>query len=145
MHTILVKLKTNWGKWLFLGTSSIFPFSVADSSFLHDFYDMRMSSMYTTIPARFTNRSHIIRWYNSVADTPKGRRVKQKRPNGVVNVVNFWQFLARGVCQNPCFALSKEKTCAPAIFPSTSSLFLWRIGRERTYPPPPINFQSLNA
>ena len=52
---------------------------------------------------------------------PNGRRLKQKRPNGVMKVVSFWLSSVSGTCQKPCLASSTEKTCAPEILPRTSS------------------------
>ena len=68
------------------------------------------------------NRSLIIRWYISGADVmPNGSHLKQKRPNGVMKVVNSWLSSASGTCQRPCLASSKENIWAPETFPKTSS------------------------
>lgn len=43
----------------------------------------------------------------------KWQLVKQNRPNGVMNVVNSLDSLARGICQNPLFASNLLNIFAP--------------------------------
>ena len=45
---------------------------------------------------------------------PKGNRLKQNLPNGVINVVSNADSLASGICQNPELASIFEKIRAPA-------------------------------
>ena len=43
---------------------------------------------------------------------PNGRRLKQKRPYGVINVVSLADSGESSICQNPELASSFEKTFA---------------------------------
>ena len=54
-------------------------------------------------------------------DTPKGRRLKQNLPNGVIKVVRGHDSDANGICQKPELASTLLKTSAPANCPSVWS------------------------
>ena len=52
---------------------------------------------------------------------PKGRRLKQMRPKGVIKVVSKADSLESLICQNPELASSFENTLEPASCPRVSS------------------------
>ena len=52
---------------------------------------------------------------------PNGSLLKQKRPNGVMNVVNSRLFLANGIYQNPLLASSLLITVTPVSCANISS------------------------
>ena len=55
---------------------------------------IRMSSIWHITPSTSIRISDIVRWKISVAELmPKGRRLKQYRPNGVRNVVSSFDFI----------------------------------------------------
>ena len=84
---------------------------------------IRISSMYTDTPSWSRSRSLIMRWKISGADVmPKGNRLKQKRPYGVMNVVSFWLCSSNGMAQKPLAASNEEKNLAPANFGIISSI-----------------------
>ena len=67
--------------------------------------------------------SDIRLWKCSGAELiPKGNRLKQNLPNGVIKVVSREDFSARGICQNPELASSFVNTLAPASCASVCSI-----------------------
>lgn len=64
----------------------------------------------------------ISRWKISGTDIIlNGRRLKQKLPVGVMNVLSFRQLGSNGICQKPLEASEVEKTLAPASLGVISS------------------------
>ena len=81
---------------------------------------MRTSSIWHRTPSR-PARSSSVGSVRERSRCRKGAWLKQKRPIGVMNVVKRCEDCERGICQNPLFASSFEKTLAPANFASVSS------------------------
>src|SRR4029434_2502257 len=73
------------------------------------------SSIWHSTPSKPSSILDILRWKCSGADEiPKHKRLKQYRPNGVMNVVSNLESSERGICQNPEFASNFENTLAPS-------------------------------
>ena len=66
--------------------------------------------MWQTTPSKSSRMCDIVLWKTSGAELmPKGRRLKQYRPKGVINVVRSQEFGSSGICQNPELASSLLK------------------------------------
>ena len=75
-----------------------------------------------TMPSKPLAISNILNCKCSGAeDIPKGSRLKQNQPNGVMNMVSKADSLANGICQKPELALSLVKTWAPESWASICS------------------------
>ena len=85
---------------------------------------MRISSMWTITPwpSRPTRIFEILLRNTSGADDmPKGSRLKQNRPSGVLKVVRSLGSSSSGICQNPLLASSLEEMVLPWSFARLSS------------------------
>ena len=80
------------------------------------------SSMWHTTPSRPVSILLMRFWkYSGALDTPNGILLKQKRPNGVMNVVSRREAGESGICQNPLLASNLLNTLAPVSCASVSS------------------------
>ena len=64
---------------------------------------------------------------------PNGRRLKQYRPKGVMNVVSGEDYGDNGICQNTEFASNLENTLAPAIWARVCSTAVRGCLSQRTF------------
>ena len=76
---------------------------------------IRISSMREVTPSRPSWAMDMRHWKSSGAEEiPKGRRLKQNIPYGVINVVKWANSLDKGTCQKPEFVSSLVKNCGSA-------------------------------
>ena len=65
----------------------------------------RISSIRHMTPSRSPKMSDMVHWNISGAELiPKGKRLKQKQPKGVIKVVNNFESSSKGICQKPLLA-----------------------------------------
>ena len=72
---------------------------------LHVVSSMRISSIRHMTPSRPCKVSDMARWnISGVERIPKGKELKQKRPNGLTKVVNNFESSLKGICQKALLA-----------------------------------------
>ena len=83
---------------------------------------MTTSSIRHRTPGSPSSNRFILRWNNSGAlEMPNGSLLKQYLPNGVMNVVRYFDSSASGICQKPLFASSLLNSVAPDSCAKVSS------------------------